>query len=406
MRKKAAAIIILALLVLFHNGCAASKDDGSKELSVAVVRSKFDPIDKVLSTYRIPHTMIDLADIEKPETYGLYTAIFFPCGMNTPVHDRLSVHAAGRAITSVSINEDLHDLNVERAGDNIHKFINEGGAAYFSGYAFRPLQAALSKPFKFFHDFPYMGEEGRIHAKLKGDLAVFCGEEISALYMTHSGWIAIEDVSDGEVLSTATYNTPLGEKTGPISVLFREGKGEVIYTSYHNSVYSDFRRFNIYKIIAYSMIERSSSVSRRWGQDITASIGDAVHDGEHVRMYRLPVQSGLNNLYIVSEASGLQIDILDEAKHLIESRGFIDNEHTFAIDAEEDGHCFIRIFPQNKQRFRMYAVTMASGSQVFPRSVKIVILAIVSLLGLAAAVFFFLKLMDGFKYKTRSIRRF
>ena len=388
------------------SGHAASKEQDKDELMVAVVRNQFDPIDKVLSTYRIPYQLINAADIEKPETYKLYKAIFFPCGMDVPAHERLSVSAAGKAIGSVSLNEEYHDMDIELAGENIYRFVRDGGAAYFSGHAFKPLQEALSSPFTFFSNHPFIGEEGRIIARIHGDLAIFCGENTSALYMTHSGWVAIEDASGGEILAEASYRTPLGEKTGPVSVLFKEGDGEILYTSYHNTVYSDFRRFNIYRTVAFPLIEKSASQAMWWGQNVTARIGDAVHEGENVRMYRLPVKSGVNNLYLLSKASGFQVDILDGSKRLIESLGVSGNEHTFTIDADNDGYCFVRIYPPRKQRFQIYAITMASGMQMFPHYLWVTITVIAVIIALVLGFLVLSKLFDSFKYKARPMRRF
>ena len=162
----------------------------------------------------------------------------------------------GRSISSVALKDKDHDSDYGLIGENIRDFINHGGTAYFSGYAFKFLQEAY-EPFTFFSNFPYMGVPGRVVATMKGDLAAFCLENEMALYMTDPGWVAIKEAKDADIIATAVYETPRGEKNGPISMVFSRGDGEVLYTSYHSTVYSDFRRFNIYRVVGHELIEKA-----------------------------------------------------------------------------------------------------------------------------------------------------
>lgn len=396
--KKAAPLLLLCLLTF----CSKAEETAAGKFSIAVVGGDtFDPVEKVLSTYSIPHEVIDITDLEKEETFQRFGAVFFPCGMEPPVHEKISIIPSGNSIASVSLKGKFRDTDSELIGKNISLFVKKGGAAYFSGFAFKHLQAAFS-PFEFFSNHPHLGEEGRIEARLSGDLAVFCGEQQTAIYMTHAGWVTVESVKDGEVIAEGKYLTPIGEKEGPISVLFKRGGGEILYTSYHNTLYSDFRRFNIYKIAAHNLIERTAGKAEE--QEILAKIGDAVHKGEHVRTYRLPVKSGHNDLYITAESAGFQADVLSASKKIIESRDSFDKELNFSIEADDDSYCFVKIFPRKNTYFSRYAIVSAAGMRALPYYIKVPLIALIILAAAAACFMVFTKIgRPGYISKPRRI---
>jgi hypothetical protein len=72
-------LLIFLLMGGFINPSpAAERQTAAKRPSVAVVESRFDPIEKVLETYHIPYDLIKFDDLEKAETYAGYRTIFFP----------------------------------------------------------------------------------------------------------------------------------------------------------------------------------------------------------------------------------------------------------------------------------------------------------------------------------------
>ena len=398
--KKIAPLILLCAFT-FCSGTEQKADN----FFIGVVKSVFDPIEKVLLTYNIPHDVLDITDLEKNEILARYGAIFFPCGMEMPIHERIGIMADGNNISAVSLNKKFHETDDALIGKNIRRFVKNGGAAYFSGFAFKQLQSAF-EPFDFFSNNPYIGEEGRVPANLSGDLSIFCNAKESVLYMTHSGWISIKSAKDGKVIAEGKYSTPLGEKEGPISVLFKRGRGEILYTSYHNTVYSDFRRFNIYRIAAHNMIESAAEAADRNGQKILARIGDAIHDDENVRTYRLPLKSGANTLYMLFDAAGFQIDLLSGSRKIIESRDSFEKEFSFNIYADEDSYCLVRIFPRKGIRFTKFAIISAAGMKTWPYYIKILLLAA---LAAAAIIAFFIllpRIRNLFRYTPKPRRIF
>ncbi|MCP4133924.1 MAG: hypothetical protein GY754_23340 [bacterium] len=350
-----------------------TKKQGKQSVNrIAVIESTYDPVEKVLKSYRIPYDLLAYRDLEKEELLGKYSAIFVPCGIQTPLETNINILSRGTRIHSVSLKPESREVDKERVAENIEDFIEDGGSAYFSGYSFDILQKAFN-PFIFADDFPYLGLSGRVEAETKNDLKRFCLRKKLALYMTHTGWIAPKEVKDAEVIAKAVYSTPRGEQTGPITVLMNRGDGEILYTSYHSTVYSDFRRFNIYRVAGSSLLKKLKDTARQWEQEVLGKIVDAVHKNENSRTYSLPLSAGENTIYFLSEKDPYQVDIYDSKMSLLLSVDSFEKNQEFEIESEKNDICFIKIFPSSPGRFSTHAIISAGGSKIFPYFDKIVI---------------------------------
>ncbi|PKL35255.1 MAG: hypothetical protein CVV44_20810 [Spirochaetae bacterium HGW-Spirochaetae-1] len=396
LKEKSRIVLYLILPLLFTNTAFA------REKPLAVVQSLFDPVELVLTNYHIPFKVITLRDLEKQETLDTYRAIYFPCGMEPPLHTRINLLSQGTTIKSVSLKKDDYDENIKKIAHNIERFVNNGGSAYFSGYAFKFLQEAYA-PFDFFDNFPYMGIPARIEAVMKNDLAKFCLKNEMAIYITHTGWVAVKKARDAEIIAEASYETPRGGRSGPISMLMKRGSGEILYTSYHSTLFSDFRRFNIYRIAGGHLLKKLEDQAGKWEQYISGRIVDALLQGETSRMYRLPLSPGNNTIYFISEKEPCQIDILDSGLSIIESRDSFDTDQSFDIKGGDNTFCFIRVFPSTTARHGMFGIISAEGSRIIPHFLKIAL----GLAMLAGIILFlvFSRIIDGRKYSIRR-RRF
>jgi len=279
---------------------------------------------------------------------------------------RIRVVAQHSRIHSVSLNEEYREINMEKAAGLIRDFVEDGGAAYFSGYSYEFLQKAYA-PFRFFDDFPFMGMPGRIESRLKYDISRFCVKTKMALYMDHTGWIAVKSAL-GQVIVEGEYETPRGKHSGPISFLLHRGDGEILYTSYHSTVFSDFRRFNIYRVACSDLLKKNCAMAERWDQEITGRIADAIHRGENHRMYYLNLRRGNNTVYYQSDGDPHHLDILDKDMSILHSRDVADTSGRFDVVMEEDDYCFVRIYPSTTARYGAYSLVSASGSRIIPHS--------------------------------------
>lgn len=367
---------------------------------IAVVKSRYDPVDVVLQNFQIPYDLIQFRDLENRELILRYDSLFVPSGVDNPMEESLDVFANVSHLKSVTLKPDFYEVDRDKVAKTIRRFVRGGGAAYFSGYSFEYLQQAFGL-FEFFDNFPFMGMPARVEAVVDHDLARFCMKDRIALYLDHPGWVAVKSSKDSEIIAAATYETPRGMRTGPISVIARRGDGELLYTSYDSTVFSSFRRFNIYRIAGAPLLNRLEAAAARWSQRITGRIVDSVHAGEYAGMHRLDLDAGNNTIYFFSARDRFQIDILDRNLSLIESRDLTDREQEFTVRSDTPDVCYIRLYPSSEGRFGMYAVVSAAGRRVLPYFYETLIGIAIALAAAGAAAVFRLYFSSGYSGRWR-----
>ena len=356
------------------------------DYKIGVVKNRFDDVAAKLSAWRISYEELSLEQLLLPQTYERYNALFLPCGMEPPLHERMAVNAKGNAVASVTVNPAAADINEDDVAFLLRNFLDSGGRLYVSGFAFKYLQATLDYPLIFFADMPYIGESGNIRAFIYGDLAAFSNATSLPLSMGHYGWVAVKEISEGEVLANATFDTPFGRQVGPVCVAFRKGDGEAFYTSYHSQEASDLSRFIIYRLAGRRLEAQAAAKASLWEQTITARITDAVHAGEPSRRYKMRVRAGANSLHFVASAAGMLACVTDEAGDIIRSQELEYPADIIDVDAASDGFCTVRIFPDKSSRNSAYTIISAAGMRVIPHYGKAAIAALC--LGLILVVLF------------------
>jgi len=365
--KNVRPIVGCAVLIFLFLACTALPGGSGVYASerIAVVRSKFDPVERVLDSMKIRYDMIGYRDLENIGAMKKYGVIFFPCGMDHPLERNVNVLSRGNNIQSVALKEDIYEPDEDKIADNVRDFVRSGGCAYFSGYSFDILDKAFDV-FEFHDDFPYMGLPGRIESTLEGDLARFAMKNVMALYMGHPGWISVRSVNGAEVIARAAYETPRGHKEGPISCMRHSGSGFFLYTVYHDTVYSDFRRFNVYRVVGGGLVDSLESRADRWGQQITGRIADALQGNENCRTYMVDLREGTNGIYFKAARGSYQVDVLDRSFSLIESRDTNELLYEFVIHADRDETGYVRVFPATGERHVLYSIVAGHGVRVFP----------------------------------------
>lgn len=336
---------------------------------VAVVKSKYDNIELVLSNYNIPYDLIEFKDLSKKEIFEKYSSIFFPSGIESSYEDNLDISWQGKEITSVKLSKDFFELDEKEFTANFRDFIKKGGSAYFSGYAYKQMSIAYDN-FEFFYDFPFLGIPGRIEANVKGDLAMFAMKRKAALYLEYPGWITLKQVDDAEVLSEASFSTPKGEKSGPISVLLTDGYGEIIYTSYYSTVYSEFKRFNIYRIAGNTVLKKAIALAKEHSQDVKGKIVDAFFGDETSRRYYFNLEVGTNTFYFYSDGAPFMFEIYDSNNSLIVSKEIYETSQNFTLKSAKNDYCFIEVYPGRNERWKMFSIISAKGAEIHPDVIK------------------------------------
>ncbi|MBN2160917.1 MAG: hypothetical protein JW807_16120 [Spirochaetes bacterium] len=354
---------------------------------IAVVKSKYDKVDVVLQNFRIPYDMLLFRDLENLDRVTGYSALYVPSGIDNPLEDSLNVYASNYRYRSVSLKPDFYEVNRDKVARTLRRFVRKGGSVYVSGYSFELLQRAFNM-FEFFDNFPFMGMPARLEANVRNDLSRFSMRNRMVLYLDHPGWVAVESAKGAEILSFASFETPRGIRSGPISFITRRGAGEILYSSYDSTVFSDFRRFNIYRIAGAHLIEILEDEAARWGQSVTGRIANSIIDREYLAMHRIDLAKGKNNIYVHSERDFFQIDIVDRNFSVIESRDTTERHQTFTVSSQVADYCYIKLYPSNSDRFGMYAVVSASGIRIFPYLQYVyVVLGIATVVGITYAVY-------------------
>ncbi len=366
--------------------------------NIAMVKGAFDDVDTVLANYRIPHHILTMKDLEDIEILKKYKSIYFPSGIEKPIYENINLLSMGTKIQSVNIKKDYYELNRAKIIDNLKNFIESGGAAYFSGYSFTYIQEAYAS-FEFFDGFPYMGIPGRIVSSLKNDLRKFSETSTAPLYISFPGWVTVKSAANSEVMADAEYETARGNKTGPITLLIKKGDGEILYTSYYSTVFSDFRRFNIYRVAGNQLFKKLEKIARSYGQNITGRIADSMMQGEFFRTYNFTLEKGNNTIYFLTEGDYYQVDIYDSRMALIQSIDRFDSAQSFDIRSGKEETCFVRLFPSGDKRYGIFALISAAGKRYFPYY-TIIISAVFFLIVLISIIFLF-RIFGRKKYSGR-----
>lgn len=183
----------------------------------------------------------------------------------------------------------------------------------------------------------------------------------------------------------------------------RRGEGEVIYTAYHSTIFSDYRRFNIYRLTGNHLLASLKEEIQRWEQETTALLSDSFHKNEAVRTYRIPLRMGMNTVYIISEKNPLQVDILDRDSRMIISSDNHKRYEEIDIPSARDDFCILRIFPDSKNRYSLHAVATARGKRILPHlTIVIIVGGIVATLLL---LLFVSLVLERTKYSPPGFRR-
>ena len=348
------------------------------ENRIGVVKSRFDNIEIVFDTYRINYDLLQLKDLENSEVFEKYDSIFFPSGISSDYEDNIDVNWQGKAHVSVKLSKNFFELNPDTFKKNLRRFTKNGGASYFSGYAFKQLAMAYDD-FEFFDNFPYMGIQGRVELDIKGDLARYSLKRKIGLHMDYPGWVTLKNVSGAEILAEGAFQTPRGEKFGPISILIHDG-GEILYTSYYSSVYNDFKRFNIYRIAGNHLRKRAlDKVKSHFQKPSGGLILDAFLKEDSSRTYYFNLTTGDNTIYFISDSPSYMFEIYDRNMTLMISKDYQDAEQSYRIKSSKDDYCFVKVYPPGNVRYSMFSIISAHGYAISPvliLSIKILVLVI------------------------------
>lgn len=355
--------IIPCMLLLFNNPLGSSEERSN---DVAVIKARYEKIEKVLDKYKIPYKLYEYSDLDNEDIFKNHRAIFFPCGLDKPIETNINILSRGTRIHSVSLKEDYISIKKENIYKYIESFINDGGSAYFSGYSYNLLNGAFNS-MEFYDNFPNLGIQGKIELELKDELKYFCKNYTSKVYMPHPGWIVVKSIRDSEVLAESEFATIRGDKKSPVISSIKAGDGYAIYSSYHKtSGYDELIRYIIYRIAYNHLLENLLDKISAWEQFASSTVIDSVREWENYRSYIIPVIKGHNTLYFLADKGPFQLDILNKEKELIISMDSRSNEFHIDLQSDSNNYYVIKIYPGKPLSLGTYVIASASGRRIFP----------------------------------------
>ena len=393
---------IMMSLIFLISFCISCNSKPEKLKEIAVINSKFDKIETVLSKYGISYKLYNYSDLENNELYDNYRTIFFPCGVENTIETNIDILSRGTSIHSVSLKKNFLDIDEKKISKNIKSFISNGGNAYFSDYSYKLLNSALGL-MEFYDNFPNMGITGTIKLELRKDLMYFHKDEEMKVSMPHPGWIVAKSIQNAETLAESTFPTIRGMKKSPVISLIKTGSCEIIYSSYHKKSDSDIERFIIYRLVYKYLSDKLADKALFWDQQINCTIADSIRQWENYRSYIIPVDKGTNTIYFASEKGPFTINIFDKDKKLIISKDSRFKETNLVIKTNSYQYLIVKIYPGNPKLLGAYSIVSANGVRFIPYYKKalytLLVIAIIASLFFINKIFGIKKFSGNFKRK-------
>ncbi len=391
-----------SLLLIPSLLCASATAFGRThaDTQIAVVRSQFDNIERLLHLYHIPFSMIEYRDLEDKKTFNRYRTIFLPCGADIPLETNISIASHGSSIQAVFLKEKYYEINKERVYENVRGFLENGGVCYFSEFSFFLLRGAFGD-FSFYKNFPYLGSSGTINLSLEGDLARFCNTHRMNINMPYSGWVVVKSIRDSQVLASGAGETPLGRRSTVMAAFQKKDRGQVYYTGYHTDDPSSlYMRFFVFRACFPSLLARAGEEVRRWDQTLTASVIDSLLPGENSRSYLVPLEKGANTLYFFATRGFYHIEVFNRRGELMLSRLCWERSFAQNLRVPARGEYTVRIYPSVSKRYAPFAMAAGSGVRIVPYWRKGALVA--CLISLIIALFVASRILSPRKYSGRA----
>lgn len=176
---------------------------------LAYFKGEFDEIEEIIKDLGYPIDEVDDQIFDNLTKMKEYKALFFNCGAELDFF-----------------------VNQNRIS-NLQKYIEEGGTAYFSDWAFEYISYVYPDKFEFIK----FGIEQHIKAKIVNqELKSFVGKEEVEIEYDLGSWAVVTKIpNDASVYvkgNVETYAEVL--KDSPLAFLYTVGKGRFIYTTFHN----------------------------------------------------------------------------------------------------------------------------------------------------------------------------
>jgi hypothetical protein len=239
-----------------QNEVEVSETTKEKPLSIAVTRSDevYDDVGKLLGElgqgYR--YTEIDLADIRDYDKIAQFDLIFLTCGTHPKSWLGTAIGSGDRpGVKTFTWNESV--INQLRA--SLDKFLEKGGTIYASDWQFAILQAVYPRDID---GSRFILGEGRQHVEAEvvdESLREIIGQSLQ-LRFDLDGWKpAAFRANQMKIYLEGEYRAMDGRKVrAPLLVKYPRGKGQVIFTSFHNEKQNSAAETKLLKFLVFAAV--------------------------------------------------------------------------------------------------------------------------------------------------------
>lgn len=345
------AVVGVALLLVFALGSITKAETtvGSAGGKLAVTPVGYDDMKSILEKLGVAPEEITFDQMTSAAALEKYDAIYINC--------------AGEA-------ESPSDEVVTA----IKEYVKNGGIVYASDFAAGVVEKAFPGKINFIGGSvasAHIGDTGDVTAKVvDSGLASVLGKTSATIKYDLSAWVVVDSPGGGtRVLMTGDTPTTSGtQKDKPLVLTFSEGKGEVLYTTFHNEAQLTKE---VEAIINWFGIRtkagRLASATRELvvkGDDIALQeVVDSINKDETKTYYFNATGKADFKLTLNFGGSEMEITITDPAGKKVASQNVQKPPYTNSIQADE-GKYKIEIVGKDVPESNYPFVLLASGPRV------------------------------------------
>ena len=227
-----------------------------KPLRIAVTRSEqvYDDVGRLLDELGkgYSYTQIDLADLSDYKKLADYDLIFVTCGTHPRSWLGAPIGLGDRpGVTSFTWNESV----IEQVRRSLDQFLRNGGTLYVSDWQFAILKAAYPRDIDVSRMVPGAGRQEVEAAVVDQSLREVLGPSL-LLKFDLDGWMpAAFKSGQMKVYLEGEYRAATGRKVrAPLLVKYPSGKGQIIFTSFHNEKQNSEAETKLLKFLVFAAV--------------------------------------------------------------------------------------------------------------------------------------------------------
>lgn len=292
MKKLLIVFLSLLLLLSLIFVPILPKNALAQSSRLAVTPPNYDDMGAVLKKMGISAQEVIANDLKNLSTWKKYDAVYLNCG-------------------SIYVSPEITAA--------LKKYVQDGGVVYASDFSGELIEAAFPDKINFYGEDKKnpqsfnakVGNSGEVEANIVDQgLASIVGKKRVNINYNLGSWVVIDSVNSGvrvHVTGDAkTYGVD-GEKLlkdKPFVVSFQEGKGEVLFTSFHNEAQTseDLNKILVWfaaKAKASKLAQQSRSLGTKGGNFVLQEVVDFISDND-TKSYKFNATGNSNFKVIIN----------------------------------------------------------------------------------------------------------